>query len=323
MLRCPDLESLKNNNVTKYLCCQNKGNYVPCSLVPLLLLNKAFLKKLSGKLFSVFTLTGISIFLLTFLFFPTCGGRSYSLFISPLTAQAAQKSLTQKKDINNNIKVTSNNKEKEITNSNKNNENNEQADFESLLQKELDGIESDDAKKEKSEDVSWVWQITKTFLVLLFLIGFFWGGWRLYLFKKELPFKESEVMQVLYEYDLSGSRRISIVQLVNRLLVLGISESGIQLITEITDKHTIDQIKLDCEKDKKNEKPDFLWELTKVIKNKVSGWTSLSKTETHTNKASNQNIQDWGQLRQNSKNRLQQLKKQKDDFSSYFQADEL
>ena len=211
-------------------------------------------------------------------------------------------------------------------------------DFDSLLRQELDGIQPEASSDKKAESVSWSWQILKTFLVLFFLIGFFGIAWKLYLFRKKMPSQESGVMQVLYEYDLSGSRRISIVQLASRLLVLGVSDSGIQLITEITDKHTIDQVKLDCDKERGSEKPDFLWELTKVIKNKFSDWKTSSKMVSQSilnprlgsgfdpglpkSKAEAQHLDHLNQLREKSKSRIQNMKNQKSFFRGEFQTDE-
>ena len=196
----------------------------------------------------------------------------------------------------------------------------EEEDFETLLKKELEGG-TESAASQKREEISWGWQILKTLLVLIFLIGIFWFGWKLYLFRKRLPLGESEVMQVLYSHNLLAGRQIQIVQLGGRLLVLGISDSGVQLITEISDRNTIDQIKMDCEKARKSEKPDFLWELTKTIKEKVSNWTNPQKNLSKHILPSD--VQNWGELRKRSQTKIKDLKKQKNFFNEQWGENEL
>ena len=185
--------------------------------------------------------------------------------------------------------------------------------LEALFKKALEGTDEAIASQENRGEVSWGWQIMKTFLVLFFLIGFFWFVWRLYMFKKKLPSKESKIMQTLYRYNLSTNQQIQIVALSENLLILGVSDSGINLISEISDKNTINQIRLDCDKENSEEKPDFLWELTKTLKERFSGWSSPQKNIL--GNTAEMGNQTWSELRQNSKLKIQKLKEQKKIFS--------
>ena len=95
--------------------------------------------------------------------------------------------------------------------------------------------------------------------------------------QKNLPVKTSQVLKILYEYDLSGNKRLQIIEIGNRLMVLGLSDSNIQLIAEISDKDSVAEIKLNCEKENKTEKPDFFLVLTNTIKNKIADWITPQK----------------------------------------------
>ncbi len=181
--------------------------------------------------------------------------------------------------------------------------------LEALLKEELEGGNETPGLQKRKGEVSWGWQIIKTVLVLLFLIGAFGLFWKFYSFKKQLPSKESKVMQTLYRYNLSTDQQIQIVQLSQNLLVLGVSGSGINLISEITDTNKINQIKIDCEKENFEEKPDFLWELTKTMKEKFSNWSFPQKHILGDTAA--MNSQTWSELRRSSKNKIQNLKEQK------------
>ncbi len=223
--------------------------------------------------------------------------------------QVLNEQSTLSKDIIN-AEEAENNKNKD----NKDNKENEKDPFEVLLKKELEG---GGGKQEENiqelKSVSWSWQILKTCFILIFLLGIFWVGRRFYLFKQTIPGHQSGVMQTLYQYQLSIGRQISIVQLGENLLVLGVSDSGINLITKISDRTTIDQIKLDCEKEASHEKPDFLWELTKKIKEKFYDWSAPQKKIL--TDASFSNDQGWSKLSQDSKIKLQNLKEQKKFFN--------
>ena len=145
------------------------------------------------------------------------------------------------------------------------------------------------------------------------LILVFWGLWKVYFFKKNLPLRSSHVLNILYEYDLLTNRKLQIVELGNRLLVLGLSDSGIHLITEISDKDSMDKIKLACLKESSVEKPDFLLELTNAVKNKISDWVVPQKAMSQKTVA--EISEDWTQLRKSPQDALKRIKGDKAFFN--------
>jgi flagellar biosynthetic protein FliO len=54
----------------------------------------------------------------------------------------------------------------------------------------------------------------------------------------------SEVIKVLATYPLASNRMIQVVDIAGQVLVLGVSDSNINLITEVEDKEVVDRIKL-------------------------------------------------------------------------------
>ncbi len=182
-------------------------------------------------------------------------------------------------------------------------------DFSTLLEKELK--RQDPASSEDAKEISWDWQILKTTIVLIIMILIFLGIWKVYLFKKKIPVRTSQVLQLLYEYPMANGKIMQIVQLNNKLLLLGLSEAGIQLITEINDKNSIDQIKLDCEKENQKEKTDFLAELSRAIKDKVSGLINPQEK----NFEMKEGIA-WNSLRSSAQKKIEDLKKGKNLLQS-------
>ncbi len=66
-----------------------------------------------------------------------------------------------------------------------------------------------------------------------------------FLLKKRHPFiRESEIIKVLASFQIAANKSIQIVEIAEKMLVLGVSDSNINLITTIEEKETIDRIRL-------------------------------------------------------------------------------
>ncbi len=178
------------------------------------------------------------------------------------------------------------------------------SEFEKLLQQELSG-QSPTAKKEEDRP-SWAWQVIKTALVLAVLLGIFWALWRLFIFKRSLPAMQSSVLRVLYQFPLMPGKFIQIVEVDSKLLFLGVSDAGVQLITEVTEKTQVDRIKLECDKDNEKGKPDFLGELSRAVRDKVQGWLNPQKSFS-ADQTQNTNP-GWQNVRNESRARLENLR---------------
>ncbi len=175
--------------------------------------------------------------------------------------------------------------------------------FEKLLQRELDGVDTT-----QQEQPSWAWQVFKTTFVLGLLIAVFYFLYRIYVFKQKLPGIRATALKLHYEFPLAQGKSLQIVELGNRLLVLGLSESGVNLLTEITDRAQIEKIILDCEKDNSQEKPDFFMELSRALSRKTAdlfkgGGSQFVQTQTP---------ETWDTWRSATMSRLEKLKSERD-----------
>ena len=182
-------------------------------------------------------------------------------------------------------------------------------DMNKQLKKELSDNNTDNTDKPERKKPSWLWQITKTTLALAFMLGIFFAGYKLFLFKRALPAQTSSVIKSWYDYPLQPGKNLRIVEMNNRLMLLALSEAGIQLLTEITDKDQVERIKLDCEKDNSVGRPDFLSELTNSIKDRFN-----TKKQTGQNFSNVDENPELSQLREATRQRLKGLKQDKDQL---------
>ncbi len=188
------------------------------------------------------------------------------------------------------------------------------SEFEILLDQELEGRTPAPAQPEAT---SWPEQILKTAVVLLVMIALFYGFWKLNLFRRQFPGQSSEVFRTLHQAPLSPGKSLQIVELGNRLLVLGISDAGIQLVTEFTEKAAIDRIKLECDRDNDRDKPDFWIELSKSISTTISGALGGEKTGAGQPGQSGRQEKSkppWEKLRSGAKKNMDKIRTDKDFF---------
>lgn len=141
-------------------------------------------------------------------------------------------------------------------------------DFDKQLQRELDRTPG--SQINNGEQPSVLWQFVRTLLTLGFLLAIFYGLFRLYKFKRELPQQSFAAITSIYDFPLGPNQRLQVLEIAGRLMILGVSENSIQLISEVTDKYTVDRIKLDCAEDNKAPRADFVTELSRVIKTNLS-----------------------------------------------------
>ncbi len=184
-------------------------------------------------------------------------------------------------------------------------------DFEKQLQRELEG--APDRPANGGEQPSVFWQFVRTLITLAFLLGIFYAIFRLYKFKRELPTQNFSAVNSIYEYPLGTNQRLQIIEIAGRLMILGVSDNSIQLISEITDKYTIDRIKLDCAEDNKQPRADFLAELSRAIKTNLKERFG-KKTGSQFSAAVMPGPEDLEAQRQSSLERLRKLKSDKFDW---------
>ncbi len=101
------------------------------------------------------------------------------------------------------------------------------------------------------KEVSYPLLILRTVAVLGVIIIGIYLIFRLLLKNRRSPIKDSEIIKVLATYPLAANRLIQIVDIGGQVLVLGVSDSNVNLITEIEDKEVIDRIRLQSSKESK------------------------------------------------------------------------
>lgn len=180
------------------------------------------------------------------------------------------------------------------------------------LNKELSGNENPAKRAAGKEDKpSWAWQIVRTIIGLSIVLTMLYIGYRIFLFKKKLPRQNSGVMKVIYDFPLTPGKTIKIVEINHKLMLIGVSDAGIQLISEITDHNQVEQIRLDCARESKVSKPDFMLELTKAIKNKITDFTQPKPKNINTQ---NKN-EPWESFRNSTRSKLSDLSETKETLN--------
>jgi len=101
------------------------------------------------------------------------------------------------------------------------------------------------------KEVSYPLLILRTVAVLGAIIIGIYFIFRFLLKNRRSPVKDSEIIKVLATYPLAANRLIQIVDIGGQVLVLGVSDSSVNLITEVEDKEVIDQIRLLSSKESK------------------------------------------------------------------------
>jgi flagellar protein FliO/FliZ len=97
--------------------------------------------------------------------------------------------------------------------------------------------------------ISYPMMILRTVAVMGVIIIGVYFLFRVLVKKKSRLITNSEVIKVLATYPLAANRIIQVVDIGGQVLVLGVSDSSINLITELKDKEVIDQIRLASSKE--------------------------------------------------------------------------
>jgi flagellar biogenesis protein FliO len=94
------------------------------------------------------------------------------------------------------------------------------------------------------EEDSYGWMIFKTIIVLGLLVGGFYYFYRFVTKKAGIHLVGREVIKILSIVPVGQNKYLQVVDLAGRIMVIGVSDSNINLITEIKDKDEIDRIRL-------------------------------------------------------------------------------
>ncbi len=88
------------------------------------------------------------------------------------------------------------------------------------------------------------WDFLRMILILAFVILCIYGFF--YILKKagNQKFEENDFINIISSKAVSPNKSIHIVEIGNQVIVIGSSDNGISMLTEITDKETVDRIRL-------------------------------------------------------------------------------
>lgn len=94
------------------------------------------------------------------------------------------------------------------------------------------------------EEESVIWMIFKTLIVLGLFVGGFYMFYKFVTQKAGLQVSGHEAIKILSMVPVGPNRTLQLIDVAGKVYLLGISESGISMLTEIKDKEEIDRIRL-------------------------------------------------------------------------------
>ena len=105
------------------------------------------------------------------------------------------------------------------------------------------GFVEEDFRPQVEED-SAAWMIIKTILVLGLFIGGFYMFFKFVSQKAGLSISGGEAIQILSTVSLGTNKFVQIIDVAGKVFLLGVTDSSINLLTEIKDREEIDRIRL-------------------------------------------------------------------------------
>ncbi|MFC1671348.1 FliO/MopB family protein [Spirochaetota bacterium] len=110
------------------------------------------------------------------------------------------------------------------------------------------GVPGSTADKQKfgpvTEEESYGWLVFKTIIVLGAIIGGFYFFIRYASKRTGIRVMGQDLIKVLSVAPIGQNKHLQIIDLAGKILVLGVADNSINLVTEITDKDEIDRIRL-------------------------------------------------------------------------------
>ncbi len=133
-------------------------------------------------------------------------------------------------------------------------------------------------EKPTVEEESYVWLIIKTLIVLGALIGGFYFFYRFVTKKTGTQILGRDVIKILSIVPVGQNKFLQVIDLAGRIMVIGVSDSNINLITEIQDKNEIDRIRLLSSKSSPIQPGGFQEYISKYI-SRLLGKDNNKKTD--------------------------------------------
>ena len=106
------------------------------------------------------------------------------------------------------------------------------------------GFNLDNYRDDEAETESYGWLIFKTIFVIGLLVGGFYYFFRFVTKKVGIQMLGRDAVQVLSVVPIGQNKYLQVVDLAGKVLVIGVSDNAISLISEITEKDQIDRIRI-------------------------------------------------------------------------------
>ena len=121
-------------------------------------------------------------------------------------------------------------------------------------------------KKENKVQLISTWDFVRMVIVLLGVVGFIYLIF--FLLKKgtKRRFVENDLIEIVSSKDLSGGKALHILRVGGIFLLVGVSDSGVNLITKIDDKETVDELNLRISESESSEKVSFQSTFSDIFK---------------------------------------------------------
>jgi len=109
------------------------------------------------------------------------------------------------------------------------------------------------------------WDFIRMALILAAVVGVIYGIFFILKRSGNPKFQENRLIKVLSSKSISGSRALHLVEVGNQIFLVGSSENGVNLVSEILDKETLDGLKMQSASAESGERKSFSEILTSVF----------------------------------------------------------
>ena len=117
--------------------------------------------------------------------------------------------------------------------------------------------------------VSYSLLVLRTLAILAVLVVAVYIVMRIFLKNRRKVVTGTDIIKVIATYPLAGNKSIQIMEIAEKVFILGVTDSNINMITLVEDKETIDRIKLQSSKETKGGFQSFKDQLMKLISGKA------------------------------------------------------
>ncbi|MCL2704684.1 MAG: flagellar biosynthetic protein FliO [Spirochaetaceae bacterium] len=126
-------------------------------------------------------------------------------------------------------------------------------------------LPQDDNQIKRNLNAFSFWDFIRMILILVFVIACIYGLFFILRKAGSQKFKEDDLINIISSKSIATGKTMHIVEVGNQIMVIGAADNAISTLFEITDKDTIDNIRLHKEKAKKPSEGNFQQYLYNMI----------------------------------------------------------